>query len=63
MHGAIKQFRCENGPEFISTAIKKWLTKLGVNVLYIQPGSPWQNGSRETSKLHFEMTIFIRTIS
>ena len=48
MHGVPKRIRCDNGPEFISTGIKKWLTTLGVNVLYIEPGSPWKNGLCES---------------
>ncbi len=47
MHGVPKRLRCDNGPEFISVAIKDWLSKLGADVLYIEPGSPWQNGLRE----------------
>jgi len=56
MHGVPKRIRCDNGPEFISIAIKEWLAKLGVNVLYIEPGSPWQNGLCESfnSKLRDE---------
>lgn len=48
MHGVPKRIRCDNGPEFISAAIKKWLRTLGVDVLYIEPGSPWQNGLCES---------------
>lgn len=48
MHGLPKRIRCDNGPEFISIAIKDWLSKLGINVLYIEPGSPWQNGLCES---------------
>ena len=56
MHGVPKRIRCDNGPEFISLAIKEWLAKLGVDVLYIEPGSPWQNGLCESfnSKLRDE---------
>lgn len=56
MHGVPKRIRCDNGPEFISIAIKEWLAKLGVDVLYIEPGSPWQNGVCESfnSKLRDE---------
>lgn len=56
MHGVPKRIRCDNGPEFISQAIKDWLNKLGVDVLYIEPGSPWQNGLCESfnSKLRDE---------
>jgi transposase InsO family protein len=56
MHGVPKRIRCDNGPEFISVAIKQWLSELGVDVLYIEPGSPWQNGVCESfnSKLRDE---------
>lgn len=48
MHGVPKRLRCDNGPEFISSAIKSWLVLIGVEVLYIEPGSPWQNGLCES---------------
>ncbi len=48
MHGVPKRLRCDNGPEFISLAIKDWLAKLGIGLLYIEPGSPWQNGLCES---------------
>jgi transposase InsO family protein len=48
MQGGPKQIRCDNGPEFMSLAIKEWLGKLGIGVLYIEPGSPWQNGYCES---------------
>ena len=56
MHGVPKRLRCDNGPEFISAAIKRWLATIGVEVLYIEPGSPWQNGLCESfnSKLRDE---------
>jgi putative transposase len=56
VHGVPRRIRCDNGPEFISIAIKEWLAKLGVDVLYIEPGSPWQNGVCESfnSKLRDE---------
>ena len=48
MYGVPKRLRCDNGPEFISKAIKKWLSTIGVEVLYIEPGAPWQNGLCES---------------
>ncbi len=36
--------RSDNGPEFISRAVKQWCNERGTNTLYIDPGSPWQNG-------------------
>jgi len=40
--------RSDNGPEFIADAIKKWLKDRGVETLYIEPGSPWENGYIES---------------
>jgi len=40
--------RSDNGPEFIANAIKDWLSNSGVKTLYIEPGSPWQNGYMES---------------
>ena len=40
--------RSDNGPEFTATAIRKWLKKVGVGTLYIEPGSPWENGYGES---------------
>lgn len=43
-----KFIRSDNGPEFIADAIKKWLEKKHVGTLYIEPGSPWENGYIES---------------
>jgi putative transposase len=40
--------RSDNGPEFIATAIRQWLARVGVKTLYIEPGSPWENGYGES---------------
>jgi transposase InsO family protein len=40
--------RTDNGPEFIATAVKDWLAQIGVQTLYITPGSPWENGYCES---------------
>jgi putative transposase len=36
--------RSDNGPEFISHALKCWRENNGTTTAYIEPGSPWQNG-------------------
>jgi len=40
--------RSDNGPEFIAAAVQEWLEKRGVGTLYIEPGSPWENGYTES---------------
>lgn len=40
--------RSDNGPEFIADAIKQWLADKAVGTLYIEPGSPWENGYIES---------------
>jgi putative transposase len=46
--GLPKHIRSDNGPEFTAKAIRKWLGRLGVNTLFIEPGSPWENGYIES---------------
>ena len=38
----------DNGPEFTAKAVRKWLVNLGIKTLYIEPGSPWENGYVES---------------
>jgi putative transposase len=40
--------RSDNGPEFIAQAVREWLGRVGVKTLYIEPGSPWENGYLES---------------
>jgi len=49
--------RSDNGPEFVSKAVRKWLKKSAVETLYIAPGSPWENGYVESfnSRLRDEL--------
>jgi len=48
VRGCPKYIRSDNGPEFVSNAVMKWLKKTGVDTLYIAPGSPWENGYVES---------------
>ncbi len=43
-----RAIRNDNGPEVVAKAIQDWLAKVGVGTLYIEPGSPWQNGYAES---------------
>ncbi|MDP6513494.1 MAG: IS3 family transposase [SAR202 cluster bacterium] len=47
-HGAPENIRSDNGPEFTSKMIREWLPKVGVQTLFIEPGSPWENGYNES---------------
>jgi putative transposase len=46
--GAPKYLRSDNGPEFVSRAILKWIVDQGIGSALIDPGSPWQNGKIES---------------
>jgi transposase InsO family protein len=40
--------RSDNGPEYCAQAVKNWLSHLQVKTLFIEPGSPWENGYVES---------------
>ena len=42
--GTPEYIRSDNGPEFTAKAVRKWLSDLGIGTLFIEPGSPWENG-------------------
>jgi transposase InsO family protein len=46
--GIPEHVRCDNGPEMIARALREWLAQLGTKTLYIEPGSPWENGYCES---------------
>ena len=48
VRGVPKQIRSDNGPEFVSKAIQRWLKRVEVETLYVEPGSPWENGYAES---------------
>jgi transposase InsO family protein len=56
-HGPPEHIRSDNGPEFAAIAVRDWLGRIGVKTLYIEPGSPWENGYCESlnSKLRDEL--------
>ena len=43
-----EHIRSDNGSEFTATAVRTWLQKVGVQTLFIEPGSPWENGYIES---------------
>ena len=46
--GIPEHIRSDNGPEFTAKAVRQWLERLGVKTLFIEPGSPWENGYIES---------------
>ena len=48
LKGIPEHIRSDNGPEFTAKAVRAWLSKLGVKTLFIEPGSPWENGYIES---------------
>ena len=47
-HGVPTHIRSDNGAEFTSKPIREWLQHIGAKTLYIEPGSPWENGYCES---------------
>jgi len=46
--GVPAHLRSDNGPEFTARRIREWLSNLSVGTLFIEPGSPWENGYVES---------------
>jgi transposase InsO family protein len=47
-HGPPEHIRSDNGSEFTAKVVRHWLKRLGVQTLFIEPGSPWENGYIES---------------
>ena len=47
-HGPPDHVRSDNGSEFTARAVRQWLGRISVKTLYIEPGSPWENGYNES---------------
>lgn len=46
--GVPDYIRSDNGPEFTAKAVREWLERVGVKTLFIELGSPWENGYVES---------------
>ena len=46
--GVPEHLRSDNGAEFTAKAVREWLARIGVKTIYIEPGSPWENGYIES---------------
>jgi transposase InsO family protein len=50
LRGVPGHVRSDNGPEFIAKAVREWIAAVGARTAFIEPGSPWENGYRESFK-------------
>lgn len=48
LRGLPDYIRSDNGSEFTADLVQSWLDTLKVNTLFIEPGSPWENGYNES---------------
>ena len=48
VQGIPQYLRSDNGPEFVAARLRQWLAAVGAKTLYIEPGSPWENGYCES---------------
>ncbi|WP_048878951.1 IS3 family transposase, partial [Acidocella aminolytica] len=57
VRGVPEHIRSDNGAEMTSKVVREWFAKVGAQTLYIEPGSPWENGYCESfnSKLRDEL--------
>ena len=46
--GVPGHIRSDNGAEFTAKAVREWLGRVGVKTLFVEPGSPWENGYIES---------------
>ena len=62
LHGPPQHIRSDNGPEFVAYAIQDYLVSRDIEALYIEPGSPWQNGYVESFNARFRDEILDREV-
>jgi transposase InsO family protein len=63
IRGAPAFIRSDNGPEFTAEKVKQWLAEMEVGTLFIEPGSPWENGYIESFNGHFREECLDREIA
>ena len=47
-HGPLEYIHSNNGPEYTAKLLRNWMKAIGVEALFIEPGSPWENGYNES---------------
>jgi transposase InsO family protein len=60
--GTPKYIRSDNGPEFTAKKVREWLQRVEVQTLFIEPGSPWENGYVESFNGKFRDELLNREI-
>ena len=48
LRGVPNHIRSDNGPEFVARAVRDWIADVGAKTVYVEPGSPWENGYCES---------------
>jgi transposase InsO family protein len=61
--GVPDHIRSDNGSEFTAKRVREWLERVGVKTLYIEPGSPWENGYVESFNGKLRDELLVRIIS
>ena len=62
VRGTPEHIRSDNGPEFVATAVTRWLDRAGVKALFIAKGSPWENGYAESFNSRFRDELLYREL-
>ncbi len=60
--GTPSHIRSDNGLEFTAAAVRRWLGQVGVETLFIEPGSPWENGYVESFNGKFRAELLNREL-
>ena len=60
--GVPAYIRADNGPEFTAKIVRQWLPRVGVKTLFIEPGSPWENGYVESLNGKFRDELLNREL-
>jgi len=60
--GTPEYLRSDNGPEFTAKAVREWLARVGVGTLFIEKGSPWENGYVESFNGKFRDELLNREL-
>lgn len=47
LKGVPAYIHSDNGPEFVAKVVRDWTAAVGATTAFVEPGSPWENGSYE----------------